>query len=60
MTDAAKIAARPVSTYYDRKPIPTRQFDWEAVFDDTDGTPVGYGATRDEALAELSKLAEGR
>jgi hypothetical protein len=37
-----------------RPPIPTKQFDWRATFDDYEpGKPMGYGETPDEALADL-------
>ncbi len=35
-------------------PIPVRNFDWSAVFDGYDeGDPIGYGATKDEAVRDL-------
>jgi hypothetical protein len=36
-------------------PIPDRRFDWSAVDDDTyeGGAPIGYGATEEEAIADL-------
>jgi hypothetical protein len=33
-------------------PIPIRQFDWAAHYDDPEG-PVGWGATREAAIADL-------
>jgi hypothetical protein len=50
-----------IRTDYWPKPIPTNRFDWSAVDDDTyDGTPdsgnrnqIGYGATEEEAIADL-------
>jgi hypothetical protein len=46
-----------IRTDYDPKPIPTTKFDWSAVDDATyDGDPrqpVGYGATEEEAIADL-------
>lgn len=39
------------------KPIPTNKYDWSAYDDDTyggdPGEPVGYGATEQEAIADL-------
>ena len=37
------------------KPIPLRDFDWEAVDEDTydEGEPVGLGRTEKEAIADL-------
>lgn len=44
-----------VVTQYAPPPIPLRGFDWTAIDDDTyDGSgPVGYGATEQEAIADL-------
>jgi hypothetical protein len=50
-----------IRTDYWPKPIPTNRFDWSAVDDDTyDGAPdsgnrnqIGYGATEEEAIADL-------
>ena len=46
-------------------PVPFRGFDWSAVHDEYDGAPDAhdgravYGATRDEAIAEVERyLAE--
>lgn len=46
-------------------PIPIRQFDWLAVFDNYDGAedsrcPVGFGRTEAEAVADLLENAEDR
>jgi len=47
-------------TYHDPKPIPMREFDWEARLDNYEpGGPIGYGATEHEALVELAYLIEG-
>ena len=48
-------------TEYDPPPIPTRQFDWSAIDDDTyePGCPIGWGATEQEAIDDLlEKLNE--
>lgn len=46
-----------ILTAYDPKPIPLRYFDWSAVDDSTyggePGEPIGYGATEQEAIADL-------
>jgi hypothetical protein len=50
-----------IRTDYWPKPIPTHRFDWIAIDDDTyDGAPdsgnrnqIGYGATEEEAIADL-------
>lgn len=59
-----------IVTDYWAKPIPMRQFDWCATFDGYDpgepngeggyhgGDPVGWGATEDEAKADLLSQAE--
>ena len=50
-----------IKTEYDPKPIPSRAFDWSAYDEETyDGAEdsstrslVGYGATKEEAVADL-------
>jgi hypothetical protein len=51
-----------ISTHYVNPPIPTRNCDWCAVDDDTydgaedahpDARIIGYGATEQEAIADL-------
>jgi hypothetical protein len=43
-----------IRTTYWAKPIPLRQFDWEAVTDNYEpGAPIGYGATEQEAIDDL-------
>jgi hypothetical protein len=59
-----------IETHYWRKPIPTRNMDWQAVTDnydcdcDQDGyfsrDPVGYGATEAQAIADLQEQLEDR
>lgn len=50
---------RKINTSCWAKPIPYRQFDWEAVYDDYDYAPdgkphpIGYGRTEAEAIADL-------
>lgn len=49
---------RKIVTDFDMKPIPTRNQDWTAVFDDYDGAedsncPLGRGATEKEAIENL-------
>jgi hypothetical protein len=40
-------------------PIPDRRFDWSAVTDDYDlGSPIGYGATEAQAVADLVEQLE--
>ena len=43
-------------------PIPLRQFDWSATYDDYDGAPdsgnrgeIGYGRTEQEAIDDLKE-----
>lgn len=47
------VPANNVVTKYEPKPIPNRNFDWTAHGDDYDGpgSPIGYGATEEEAVA---------
>lgn len=42
--------------------IPLRQFDWQAVDADTyePGCPIGYGETKEEAIADLLEQIEER
>ena len=48
-----------IITSYWAKPIPLRQFDWSAVDDNYEpGCPIGYGATEDEAIADLLRETE--
>lgn len=49
-----------IATYW-AKPIPLRQFDWEAVTDNYEpGEPYGFGATEGEALLDLMEQLEER
>ncbi|HEY6564210.1 MAG TPA: hypothetical protein VIY86_06915 [Pirellulaceae bacterium] len=53
------VNGRKVSTTYWAKPIPIRQFDWEATFADYDlGDPIGFGRTEEEALADLMEYID--
>lgn len=53
MTDLRKIV-----TKYDPPPIPFRDCDWSAVFDDYDlGSPIGHGATEAGAIDDLKMEA---
>lgn len=55
-----------IRTDYWPKPVPTNRYDWSAVDDDTyDGAPdsgnrnqIGYGATEQEAIADLMEQLE--
>jgi len=39
---------------YNPKPIPLRQFDWDAWLIDADeDSPVGHGATKEDAIEDL-------
>jgi hypothetical protein len=41
---------------YDPPPIPVRNCDWSATLDTYDaGDPIGWGRTRDEAVADLEE-----
>jgi hypothetical protein len=45
---------RLIRTEHVYPPIPMRQFDWRAVFDGYEpGDVMGYGKTREEAIADL-------
>ena len=44
-----------IITSYDPPPIPIRNFDWSAHRDGYEpGEPIGWGATEEEALADLA------
>ena len=44
----------PIRTYYSCAPIPVRDYDWTAYFDDTDDEgPAGYGPTEEDAINDL-------
>jgi hypothetical protein len=49
------MSARPIIVDYDPKPIPIRRFDYVAARagSDPECCHVGYGATEDEAIADL-------
>jgi hypothetical protein len=50
-----------IRTSYDYPPIPIRWLDWSAVDDDTydgPGSPIGTGATEQEAIADLLEQLE--
>lgn len=48
-----------IRTDYWAKPIPQRQFDWEAVTDNYEpGQPIGYGRTEQEAIDDLREKLE--
>jgi hypothetical protein len=50
-----------IITSFVNPPIPIRRFDWSAVDDDTydgPGCPIGYGATKEEAIGDLMEQLE--
>lgn len=50
---------RKIVTKLDPPPIPIRDCDWSATFEDYDlGDPVGHGGTEAEAIADLMMEAE--
>ena len=53
--------APKIITKFDYPPIPDRRFDWSAVTEDYDlGSPIGHGATKKEAEADLLEQLEER
>ena len=43
-----------ILTRYDKKPIPIRNYDWEAYRENYDeGSPIGYGVTEQKAINDL-------
>lgn len=57
-------SAPRIVTHHNPPPIPVGQFDWSAITEDYDGAedarcPIGWGATEEEAIADLrEQLAE--
>jgi hypothetical protein len=52
-----------IRTEYVYPPIPIRSYDWCAVDDDTydgPGSPIGSGATEQEAIDDLKEQLESR
>ncbi len=47
-----------IKVEYDPKPIPLRQYDWEAWDNDDENTPIGYGLTAKEAVEDLLQKIE--
>lgn len=51
-----------IETEYWRKPVPTDKFDWQAIesgtYDGEPGCPIGFGATEQEAIADLMEQLE--
>lgn len=49
----------PIVSYYDPPPIPMRDCDWVAMRDSYEpGGPIGYGATRQQAIDALLEMEE--
>lgn len=49
-------AAPKIITKFDPPPIPSRKFDWSAVYEDDLGeSATGYGKTEKEAIADLKE-----
>jgi hypothetical protein len=49
-----------IHTLYSPPPIPLRSYDWSAVEDDYEpGSPIGWGATEQEAIADLREQITG-
>jgi hypothetical protein len=47
---------RKIVTSHDYPPIPSRNYDWSARYDNYDGgDPIGYGRTEAEAIADLQE-----
>ena len=45
---------RKIVTNYIYPPIPLRQFDWSATYDNYEpGCPIGYGSTEQDAIDDL-------
>ena len=45
---------RKIVTQHDTKPVPSKDYDWEAFREDWDlDEPIGYGKTEQEAVNDL-------
>jgi hypothetical protein len=45
-----------IKTRFEAKPIPNRNYDWEAWDEDRgEATPVGFGASEQEAINDLKQ-----
>ena len=54
-----ELIKKTIVTKYIHKPIPVRQYDWEAHYDDYDeGDHIGYGATEQQAIDDLKQQAQ--
>ena len=50
-----------IVTTFDPPPIPVRNCDWSATLDSYDaGDPIGFGRTREEAVADLEEQLADR
>lgn len=50
-----------ILTRYAPPPIPIRDLDWDAVFENYEaGDPIGYGPTEEDAIADLKDKMEAR
>lgn len=48
-----------ILTTFVNPPLPINNFDWEAVYQDSnEGDPIGYGSTQDEAIEDLLSKTE--
>lgn len=57
--DEPPASTRKIVTKFDPPPIPVRECDWSATFDDYDlGSPIGHGATEQNAIDDLLIEAE--
>lgn len=53
---------RKIETEYYPTPLPKRDFDWMATWDNYDGpgSPIGFGATEAAAIDDLREQTEAR
>lgn len=50
-----------IETHYWPKPVPSRVFDWSAIWDNYEGgDPVGHGPTEEAAIEDLKQDTEAR
>ena len=58
-TGDQSVPTQRIVTHFVYPPIPVRNFDWAAVTDSYEpGCPIGYGATEQDAIADLQEQLE--
>lgn len=59
LTESGVIIEKIITTNFSMTPIPLRQFDWSAIYDNYEpNCPIGHGATEQEAIQDLLDQTE--